>query len=84
MFDKLAEELKEARVRNNLTLKQLSTKTRIDIKFLEAMEEGNLSFLPELYVKAFIKEYASVVGLNVEVTLKKYDAAKEGLPYEEK
>ena len=83
MFDQLAEELREARIKNNLTLKQLSTRTRIDLKFLEAMEEGNLSFLPDLYVKAFVKEYANVVGLDPDKMLKKYEAAKEGLPYEE-
>ncbi len=83
MFDKLAEELKEARIKSNLTLKQLSVRTRIDLKFLEAIEEGNLSFLPDLYVKAFIKEYADVVGLDPEIMLKKYEAAKEGLPFEE-
>lgn len=83
MFDKLAEELKEARIKNNLTLKQLASKTRIDLKFLEAMEEGNFTFLPELYVKAFVKEYANVAGLDPEITLKKYEAAKEGLPFEE-
>ncbi len=83
MFDKLAEELKEARLKNNLTLSQLASRTRIDLKFLEAMEEGNFSFLPDLYVKAFVKEYANVVGLDQEKMLKKYEAAKEGLPYEE-
>jgi transcriptional regulator with XRE-family HTH domain len=83
MFDKIAEELKAARLKNNLTLKQLAAKTRIDKKFLEAMEEGNFSFLPELYVKAFIKEYATIVGLKADIVLKKYEAAKEGLPYDE-
>lgn len=83
MFDKLAEELKEARIKNNLTIKQLSAKTRIDLKFLEAMEEGNFSFLPDLYVKAFVKEYASFTGLNPEIILKKYEAAIEGQPYED-
>lgn len=83
MFDKLAEELKEARVKNNLTLKQLASKTRIDLKFLEAMEEGNFTFLPDLYVKAFVKEYANAAGLDPELTLKKYEAAREGLPFEE-
>jgi cytoskeletal protein RodZ len=83
MFDKLAEELKAARLKNDLSLKQLSARTRIDIKFLEAIEEGNFSFLPEIYVKAFIKEYASVVGLNSDIILKKYEAAKEGLPIED-
>lgn len=83
MFDKLAEELKEARINNNMTLKQLASKTRIDLKFLEAMEEGNFTFLPELYVKAFVKEYANVAGLNPDLMLKKYEAAREGLPFEE-
>jgi cytoskeletal protein RodZ len=83
MFDKLAEELKNARIINNLTIKQLASRIRIDIKFLEAMEEGNFSFLPEIYVKAFIKEYANVVGLDIDIMLKKYEAAKEGLPFEE-
>lgn len=83
MFDKLAEELKAARIKNDLTLKQLSARTRIDIKFIEAIEEGNFSFLPEIYVKAFIKEYAAVVGLDIDIVLKKYEAAKEGLPYED-
>ena len=83
MFDKLAEELKEARLKNNLTIKQLAAKTRIDIKFIEAIEEGNFSFLPELYVKAFLKEYANVVGLDQDKILKKYELSKEGLPYED-
>ena len=83
MFDKLAEELKEARVKNNISFKQLASKTHIDLKFLEAMEEGNFSFLPELYVLAFIKEYANVVGLNPETIVKKYKSAREGLLYEE-
>ena len=83
MFDRIAEELKKARLKNNLTLRQLTSRTRIDIKFLEAMEEGNFSFLPEIYVKAFIKEYADVVGLDGDLILKKYEAAKEGLPFEE-
>jgi transcriptional regulator with XRE-family HTH domain len=83
MFDKLAEEFKQARIKSNLTLNQLAVKTRIDIKFLEAIEEGNFSFLPELYVKAFLKEFANVVGLDADIVLKKYVAAKEGIPYVE-
>ncbi len=83
MFDKLAEEFKQARIKNNLTLNQLAVKTRIDIKFLEAIEEGNFSFLPELYVKAFLKEFANVVGLDADIVLKKYAAVKDGIPYVE-
>ncbi len=83
MLNKLGEELKEARQKNELTLQQLSSKTRIDMKFLDAMESGNFSFLPELYVKAFLKEYAKFVGLNESIILKKYEAARQGKDFDE-
>ena len=48
MLDKYAEELREAREKKGITLQQMAAKTRIDIKFLEAIDNGNFSFLPEL------------------------------------
>ena len=62
MLNKFSEELKEARIKNGLTLQQIAAKTRIDLKFLENLENGNFAFLPELYIKAFIREYAKLVG----------------------
>jgi cytoskeletal protein RodZ len=82
MLDKFAEELKEQREKSGLTVQQLATKTRIDVKFLEAIELGNFAFLPELYVKAFIKQYAKTVGIDEELTLKKYMDAKEGKSFQ--
>lgn len=78
MLDKFAEELKKARQNSEITLQQIAAKTRIDLKFLEALENGNFSFLPELYVKAFIREYSRMVGLDPEETVGKYEAAKKG------
>lgn len=83
MFDEIASELKTAREKNSLTLAQLANKTKIDMKFLEAMEHGDFSFLPELYVKAFLKNYAKTIGLNETKIIKKYEAAKQGLPFVE-
>jgi cytoskeletal protein RodZ len=83
MFDKLSEELKAARVRSGISLQQLANKSRIDIKFLEYIEDGNFSFLPELYVKAFLKEYIKFVGLDEKLILKKYEAYKLGKEYVE-
>jgi hypothetical protein len=83
MLNKLGEELKEARVKLDVTLQQMSLKTRIDIKFLEGLENGNFSFLPELYVKAFLKEYCAFVGLDTAAVLKKYELAKQGKSFEE-
>jgi cytoskeletal protein RodZ len=83
MLDRLAEELREARKKTGLSLLQVSAKSKIDIKFLEAMEKGNFSFLPEIYVKAFIKDFSNIVDLNPDLMLKKYDAYKMGRNYEE-
>lgn len=83
MLDKFADELREKRLKSGLTLQQMANKTRIDQKFLEAIDEGNFAFLPELYVKAFIKQYAKEVGLDEVETLKRFQAAKEGRLYEQ-
>jgi cytoskeletal protein RodZ len=83
MLNKFAEELKEARAKSQLSLQQIAAKTRIDFKFLQYIENGNFNFLPDLYIKAFIKEYAKLVGLDVDITFKKYDAAKKNKPYDE-
>lgn len=83
MFDKLSEELKAARIRTGISLQQLAAKTRIDLKFLEYIEDGNFSFLPDLYVKAFLKEYIRFVGLDEKLMFKKYEAYKLGKEYVE-
>jgi len=83
MFDELAIELKTAREKNSMTLAQVSNKSKIDIKFLEAMEHGDFAFLPELYVRAFVKNFAKTVGLDENKVFKKYEAAKQGIPYVE-
>lgn len=82
MLDKFADELREQREKSGISLQQLATKTRIDLKFLEAIEQGNFAFLPDLYVKAFVKQYAKTVGLDESLMIKKYEAAKEGKEYD--
>lgn len=78
MLKKFTDELKKQREKAGLTLQNVAAKTRLDIKFLEALEDGNFNFLPDIYVKAFIKQYAKVVGFDEEETLQKYILAKEG------
>jgi cytoskeletal protein RodZ len=83
MLDKFAQELKKAREESGLTLQQIASKTRIDVKFLESIEKGNFSFLPDLYLKAFIKEYAAMVGMDPETAIQKFEAAKKGVDIDE-
>ncbi len=77
MLDKFAEGLRKARKKSGVTLQQIAQKSRIDLKFIEAIDKGDFGFLPEPYVKAFIKQYAINVGLDENDTLEKYEDAKE-------
>ncbi|RMD49783.1 MAG: DUF4115 domain-containing protein [Ignavibacteria bacterium] len=73
-----AEELKAIREEKKITLQQIKARTRIDMAYLEAIEEGNFNIMPQVYMRAFIKEYAESIGLDSKDTLAKYDLAKEG------
>lgn len=84
MLKQFAEELKAAREKVGISLQQIAAKTRIDIKFLKALENGDFHFLPELYVKAFIKQYSKVIGLDEQEILYKFNIAKGGKTGEEK
>jgi len=66
-------ELKSLREKKNLPLEEISDKTRINLKFLQQIESGEIDFLPPAYVKAFIKTYAKYVGMNVEVTVREVE-----------
>ena len=73
-----AEELKTARESKKITLQQISNKTKIDIKFLEAIEEAKFDIMPDLYIRAFIKEFAQIVDLNPDEIIKKFDSIHHG------
>ncbi len=76
---KFAEQLKSIRQEKGISLQQISNHTKIDIKFLQKIEEGDFNFLPEIYVKAFIKEYAQTLELDPNEIIKKFVDAKNKL-----
>ena len=75
---KFAEELKTERESKNITPQQIANKTKIDVKFIRAIEDARFDILPDLYVRAFIKEYASIIDLNPEEVINKFAIAKHG------
>lgn len=57
--------LREAREELNLSLDDIQEKTKIQKRYLQAIEEGEYDRLPgPFYSRAFIKSYAESVGLN--------------------
>ncbi len=73
-----SEELRKERIAKNISLSEISARTRISVKFLEAIEQGAFDVLPQTYVRAFIQEYADQVGLSPAEVLKKYEIMVAG------
>lgn len=61
----LGEKLKQARQQKGISLDELQQITKIQKRYLVAIEEGNFSVMPgKFYARAFIKQYAEAVDLN--------------------
>ncbi len=58
--------LKTAREAKGLSLEEVASATRINKQFLRAIEEGTPINMPELYVRAFVKDYTEYLGLGEE------------------
>lgn len=55
--------LRQARLNKNISLDELQQITKIQKRYLEAIESGELDLLPgSFYVRAFVKQYAQAVG----------------------
>ncbi|GAB4072631.1 helix-turn-helix domain-containing protein [Barrientosiimonas marina] len=71
----IGEKLREAREKQNMSLETMQETTKIQKRYLEAIENENFSILPgTFYARAFIKEYATAVGLDPNELLEEYNA----------
>ncbi|WP_124057458.1 helix-turn-helix domain-containing protein [Vaginisenegalia massiliensis] len=73
MTSELGTKLRNARVEKGYTLNTLQQMTKIQKKYLMAIEEGQYNEMPgTFYVRAFVKQYADMVGLNGDELLEEY------------
>lgn len=64
--NQIGEELKRKRIEKGYTLDDLQQMTKIQKRYLIAIEDNNFADLPGDYLtKAFIRQYAEIVGLDV-------------------
>jgi transcriptional regulator with XRE-family HTH domain len=75
---RIGQELKKCREAKGLTIEKLAGKTKIAVKFIKNFEEGQFDFLPDVYIQAFLKSLALEVGLDKNVILRQFKAARAG------
>lgn len=80
-------ELKNLRNQQEIDLSEISNRTKVNITYLEAIESGDFSFLPMVYVRLFLRAYALEIGADPLDTLKQLDihlAKTEEIPQQPK
>jgi cytoskeleton protein RodZ len=69
----LGQLLKEKRENRGVTIEEVSVATKIGVRLLQAIEEGDLDKLPpKAFVRGFIQSYAKYLGLDVKEVLAKF------------
>lgn len=67
-------ELKELRLSKKISLEELEIRTKINIRYLEAIEEGKFDILPVPYLRLFLRAYATEIGGDADRALEQLDS----------
>jgi cytoskeleton protein RodZ len=74
----LGEYLRKERLNRGISLEEISRETRISMRMLQAVEDGNTETLPApVLVKGFLRAYAQRIGLDPEVVVLRYQDLHE-------
>ncbi|MDJ0553435.1 MAG: DUF4115 domain-containing protein [Microcoleaceae cyanobacterium MO_207.B10] len=74
----IGRKLKRFREKHSICLERVAVVTMIRINLLQAIEEGDLTKLPEpVYIQGLIKRYADTMGLNGEQLAEIFPAQKK-------
>ena len=77
--------LRTERETQGRTLTEVSKAVYIKTKYLSALEEENFAAIPgEVYVKGFIRAYASYLGMDGEELVAQYDGPSESILLQKK
>jgi cytoskeleton protein RodZ len=76
-FEQFGEELAQTRLEKGISLIDISAETRVNLKFLEAIERGQFQILPQTYVRAFLREYALSINLDPNDVLQRYNSIQQ-------
>ncbi len=84
ILTELGDKLKQARREKGLSLDDLQQITKIQKRYLVAIEEGNYAVMPgKFYARAFIKQYAEAVGLDSATLFDEFESEVPETPQQE-
>ncbi|HLQ40020.1 MAG TPA: RodZ domain-containing protein [Tetragenococcus sp.] len=70
----IGEKLRQARLKKNISIDELQKKTKIQKRYLEAIEKGAFEELPgAYYVRTFLRQYAQEVDLDGDFLIDVYE-----------
>ena len=61
------------RKEKELSIKEIIDKTKIQEKYIKAIEKGEFNILPKVYTRLFLKSYSEALGINKEETIIEYE-----------
>ena len=67
-------ELQELRKSKGISLEQIHDRTKINIRYLRAVEAGDFDILPIPYLRLFLRAYADEIGGNADRALEQLDS----------
>ena len=72
------ESFKRHRESKNVSVKDIVEHTKIDPKYIDAIESGNFSIAPNVYIRLFIKSYCEYLDLDYKKALDDYEIYTTG------
>ena len=72
------ESFKKHRESKNVSVKDIFEHTKIDPKYINAIESGDFSIAPNVYIRLFIKSYCEYLDLDYKKALDDYEIYTTG------
>lgn len=77
-MDELKSRLLNARQEQDISLEEISEETKIQVRILKALEDGDFSvFAGEVYLKGVLRNYSKVVGLDPDEMIGLYNQLRK-------
>ncbi|MFN2213449.1 MAG: helix-turn-helix domain-containing protein [Anaerolineales bacterium] len=74
MSERIGKELQETRQGLEISLEQAAEETRIRLRYLQALEQGDFNQLPsKAHLRGFLRSYADYLGIDSGRLLKKFE-----------